>query len=318
MLLGLGFGFDDDLSNPIWRRIDETVSPVRSLNKNPSIEHLKSTKFQTSHRHAREFGRLGRLPTQEIQLLLLIMQHHRLKVLRQQLEASVVEIFLFWPRAGLGSLVADADVAGRPAARQARQVIHLLADHLWVLGRLFSILALRRHRNLDWNCASGQRRRAWRAVEAGVALVLPQLGLRRRNVLQAVRAEVRIHLRMWNESWNQFETFLSSHSPHGDNRMRSEGSGSAGRSRASLEGLRCRTNTHIRRFSYFPRRTPSKIKGRTTFCEVKLITSYPAKRLLMLICKSFARLLSEVIANNQWLALVKRVEIFWWFHHHFC
>lgn len=88
------------------------------------------------------------------------MQHNSLVVFRQQLESSVVRVFLLRPRAGLGSLIADADIAGCPAASQTRQVVHLLADHFRAFSRFFTALALYRHRNLDLSGSGRERRLA--------------------------------------------------------------------------------------------------------------------------------------------------------------
>ena len=145
-----------------------------------------------SYSHGWKLGCLHGFSSKIILLLLLFMQHNSLEVLWQKLEASIMEIFLFRPWTGLRSLVADANITRCPTTSEACQIVHFLWNHLGAFSWFFAFLGW--HRNLNLSCSSGERRLTWWAVEASVALVLPQLCFRRRNIFQAVAAEMRIHL----------------------------------------------------------------------------------------------------------------------------
>lgn len=113
-----------------------------------------------SYSHAGKLRRLRRLSSDEVQLLLLVMQNDCLEVLRQYLETSIVKVFLLRPRASLRRLIADADIARRPATGETCEVVHLLRDHLRAFGGFVAALALCRHRHLNRSCSRRQSRLA--------------------------------------------------------------------------------------------------------------------------------------------------------------
>lgn len=122
-------------------------------------------------------------------------------VLHQLPETRGMDVLGFRPGASSYRLVGNTHVTRRPAAGQTGEVEHLLRSRLSLnrsargtLRGCVIIVSGLLHRRNDHCGAPGRKGvLATGTVKAAVAAVLLVLRLRRRDVLQAIEAKVRIH-----------------------------------------------------------------------------------------------------------------------------